>query len=603
MLRLSPSVRRALLVLAGGLAAWAFGIALTGGGTLDLGGVRVSSRGAWRPAIVAALLTALVAAAASADQRRRGLIRAEALADRAAPWAATILALALAATSAVFNAHVAGDADSSGYVSQSRLWAAGHVTRPAATFSDETWPQRGWLVSPLGYAPSATPDTLGPSYAPGLPWLMALGAALLGEAGRYVWTPLAAGLVVWLTFLTARRFAPPLAALGATLLVAGSAPVFFNAVQTMSDLVCTALWTGAILAATATRPRPLVAGALAALGLAVRPNLVVLAGLVWLAVPVASSGPWRDRLRRAMVMAIPLGVVAVVIALVNRTLWGSPFASGYGATADLFQAANVSGNLSRVWRWTRETSGWWTLAALPALAPWIARTPSRATALTGAALVAGLALSYLPYARFEEWWYLRFYLPAWPVLAAAIAAAAWALLTPLAGRVAPLAVLLVAGLVARGGLTIADDAGVFGLWIGAQRYPAAAAWVRAHAPADTLVLAVQHSGALADGAGRTIGRWDYIAPDALDATVERLATRGRPVWLVVDSFEEGPFRGRFAATRRGPLDWAPLAEVRVPGERVHVYDLTTPTRATAPEIVPVHRGGPWPWARRPAAPK
>ncbi len=249
------------------------------------------------------------------------------------------------------------------------------------------------------------------------------------------------------------------------------------------------------------------------------------------------------------------------------------------------------------------TAGWWTLLGVPALA-WLAtRGSSRPVALAGAAMAGGLAISYLPYAHFEEWWYLRFYLPAWPFLAAAVVAVAGALLAPVAGRLAPLAVVLVAALVARGGLTIAEDAGVFGLWASAQRYPAAAAWIRAHAPAATLVLAVQHSGALADGAARPIGRWDYIAPDALDATVERLAARSRAVWLVVDSFEEGPFRGRFAGTRRGPLDWAPLAEMRVPGERVHVYDLSTPTRATAPEIVPVRGGGPWPWARRPASAK
>lgn len=603
MFRLPPLLRRVLLVVAGVLAVWALGIALTGGGVVEIGGLRVSSRGAWRPALAALLLVGLVAVAGTPDERRRGLRRAESLADRAAPWVAVLLALVLAATSAIFNEHVSGGADSSGYVSQSRLWAAGRITVPAAVYTDDAWPQRGWLVSPLGYAPSATVNTLGPSYAPGLPWLMAIGAAMLGEPGRFIWTPLAAGLVVCLTFLMARRFAPPLAAIGAALLVAGSAPVLFNSVQTMSDLVCTALWTGAILAATATRPQPLVAGVLAALGLAVRPNLVLLTGLVWLAVVAGGAGPWRDRLRRAAWMALPLAMVAVIVALINRTLWGSPFASGYGATADLFQAANVSGNLSRVWRWTRETSGWWTLAGVPALLWLAARASTRATALAGSALVTGLALSYLPYAHFEEWWYLRFYLPAWPLLAAAVVAIAWTLLAPLADRLAPLVVLLAAALVARGGLTIADDAGVFGLWAGAQRYPAAAAWVRAHAPADALVLAVQHSGALADGAGRTIGRWDYIAPDALDTTVERLAARGRAVWLVVDSFEEGPFRSRFAGTRRGPLDWAPLAEMRVPGERVHVYDLSTPTRATAPEVVPVRGGGPWPWARRPAAAK
>ena len=596
-------LRRVLLVTAGLLAVWALGIWLTGGGVVEIGGLRVSSRGAGRPALAALLLVALVALAATPDARRRGLTRAETLADRGAPWAALMLALVLAASSTAFNEHVAGGADSSGYVSQSRLWASGRLAVRAPVYSDDAWPQRGWLVSPLGYAPSVTPDTLGPSYAPGLPWLMALGAAALGEPGRFVWTPLAAGLVVWLTFMLGRRLAPPLVALGAAVLVAGSAPVLFNAMQTMSDLVCTALWTGAILAATSSRPRPLPAGVLAALALAVRPNLVLVAGLVWVVSLVTCDDTWAGRARRGLVMALPLIGVAAIVALINQRLWGSPFASGYGATGDLFQAANVGGNLARVWRWTRETAGWWTLAGVPAAMAWTAVRGTRATAATGAALVIGLGASYLPSAVFEEWWYLRFYLPAWPVLAAAFAAAAWAAGARVAPRLAPVAVLVVAALVARAGLRVADDSGVFALWTAAQRYPAAAAWVRAEAPPRTLVLAVQHSGALADGAGHTVGRWDYIAPDGLDTTVERLAAQGHRVWLVVDSFEEGPFRIRFANARRGALDWAPLAALRVPGERVHVYDLTTPTRATAPAIVPVVRGGPWPWTRRLTAAK
>ena len=591
-------LRRVLLVTAALLAVWALATALTGGGVVEIAGLRLSSRGAGRPALAALLLVALVAVSATPDARRRGLMRAETLADRGAPWAAVVLALMLAASSTAFNEHVAGAADSSGYVSQSRLWAARRLAVRAPVYSDDAWPQRGWLVSPLGYAPSVTPDTLGPSYAPGLPWLMALGAAVLGEPGRFVWTPLAAGLVVWLTFVLGRRLAPPLVALGAAVLVAGSAPVLFNAMQTMSDLVCTALWTGALLAATSSRPLPLPAGLLAALALAVRPNLVLVAGLVWVVSLITCADTWGGRVRRGIVLALPIASVALVVALINQRLWGSPFASGYGATDDLFQAANISGNLARVWRWTGETAGWWTLAGVPAVMAWIAVRATRATAATGAALVVGLAASYLPYALFEEWWYLRFYLPAWPVLAAAVAAAAWAAGARVAPRLAPVAVLVMAALVARAGLRVADDSGVFALWTAAQRYPATAAWVRKEAPPRTLVLAVQHSGALADGAGHTVGRWDYIAPDGLDATVERLAAQGRTVWLVVDSFEEGPFRSRFAGTRRGALDWAPLAALRVPGERVHVYDLTTPTRATAPAAVAVVRGGPWPWTRR-----
>ena len=64
-----------------------------------------------------------------------------------------------------------------------------------------------------------------------------------------------------------------------------------------------------------------------------------------------------------------------------------------------------------------------------------------------------------------------------------------------------------------------------------------------------------------------------------------------------------PSMKTFSDADSGALDWAPLAALRVPGERVHVYDLTTPTRATAPAIVPVVRGGPWPWTRRLTAAK
>jgi len=124
--------------------------------------------------------------------------------------------------------------------------------------------------------------------------------------------------------------------------------------------------------------------------------------------------------------------------------------------------------------------------------------------------------------------------------------------------------------------------------------------VRQHAPADAFILSVQHSGALAYAADRAIGRWDYVPADGLDALVAALAGRGRAVWLVADDLEEPPFRTRFAGTRLGPLDWAPLAEARVGPARVRIYDLTTPTRAVASALIRVVYGGPWPWARQPA---
>ena len=72
-------------------------------------------------------------------------------------WPPRLLAAApLTVLSAVLGTHVAGGADSSGYLSQSRLWAAGRVTAAAPVLVDAPWPERGRFVAPLGYRPGGT---------------------------------------------------------------------------------------------------------------------------------------------------------------------------------------------------------------------------------------------------------------------------------------------------------------------------------------------------------------------------------------------------------------------------------------------------------------
>ena len=211
--------------------------------------------------------------------------------DRRAPRTAGLLAAVLLAVSAVLGAHVAGGADSSGYLSQSRLWAQGRITVAAPVLVDAPWPERGRFVAPLGYRASVRPDELGPTYAPGLPWLMALAAAILGDAGRYIWTPIAAGLFVWATYRLAAASAPPAVALAAALIVAGSAPVLFEAMQTMSDLPVAALWAWVLVWLGQPGWRATWgAGLLAAVALAVRPNLVVAAGAIWIAALAIDPG-------------------------------------------------------------------------------------------------------------------------------------------------------------------------------------------------------------------------------------------------------------------------------------------------------------------------
>ncbi|MGD9905866.1 MAG: hypothetical protein AB7U83_20525 [Vicinamibacterales bacterium] len=591
--------RPIVLAVAALAAAWALAVAFTGGTSIDVGGVRLSSRSAARPALVAALLVFGALWRTSGDERRRLLHGAATAVDRRARALALLLALVAAATSAVFGSHVAGASDASGYVSQSRLWAAGQVTRPAPVVTDGPWPDRGWAVAPLGYRPTVRPDELGPTYAPGLPWLMALGTALVGAAGPYLWTPLAVGLLVWGTFVLAARDLPPGLALAAALLVAGSPAVLFDAMQTMSDLPVAALWVWALIALRASAPASTLGfGLLAALALAVRPNLVVSAGAVWALALAADAGPAAARVRRAAWRAAPLAAVAAGVAALNTRLWGSPFASGYGRAGEIFSAANIAPNLVQLWSWLAEIHSYWTAIGL-ALLVVLAFRPAGRRWWPAAGLVAGVCASYLPYARFAEWWYLRFYLPVWPVAAAALVVGAR---TALARRPdgATVSLVAAAGAVALAGAADAGARDVFTLWRGEQRYAAVGHYVADRAPADAVMVASQHSGALAHYTGRTVVRFDLLDDD-LDALSDRLAAGGRAVWLVVDDWEEAEFRTRFPEARRGRLDWAPLAEARAGGSRVRIYDLAAPTRATGPAYIPVAAGGPWPWARRPAA--
>ena len=224
--------------------------------------------------------------------------------------------------------HVAGGADSSGYLNAARALREGRVVEPVPLVAELGLPERDRpAFIPLGYVPGPRRGTMTFYYPPGLPLQMAAAAAVAGwERGPFWVAPLCALAAVLLIFALGRDLGlgAPAAAAGTAILAAHPA-FLFEALQPMSDVPATA-WTLAVLfCARRSRERGMWAPAAGlAFGIAflVRPAniLILLPGLVLLGL---------DRRRLSGFVAGGLLPFAFFV-LYNRAAFGHPFATGYG---------------------------------------------------------------------------------------------------------------------------------------------------------------------------------------------------------------------------------------------------------------------------------
>ena len=149
-----------------------------------------------------------------------------------------------------------------------------------------------------------------------------------GPDAIFFLSPLAGGVVVWLTFVLGRRLAGAAAGVVAALIMAATPIFVFQLVQPMNDVVVTALWTGVVV--LAARPSQsgrahsivLAIGALTGLAVLVRPNLAPVAAVVvgsgWCA---AERG---SRWRRFRGVRSPPSVPFVALAgALNQRLYGA----------------------------------------------------------------------------------------------------------------------------------------------------------------------------------------------------------------------------------------------------------------------------------------
>ena len=258
--------------------------------------------------------------------------------------------------------------------------------------------------------------------------------------------------------------------------------------------------------------------------------------------------------------AVPVGIAMLAI---NAARYGSPLASGYGSTDVLFAWAHVRPNLARYPGWLMATHS--PVVLLAASGPWVLWRRGRGVeALVASAAIGATIATYLAYTVFDEWWYLRFLMPALPLLLLFVAAT----LRALAG---PTIALVICALLAGWYLDVAHERHAFALAGLESRFRIAGAHAARAFPEKAVVFTVQESGALRFYADVPTLAWDSVDPGALDEAIAWLAARGYTPLFALEDAEERHFRARFSSQGAGQLDWPPTVEIHAP-VRVRIYD-------------------------------
>lgn len=539
------------------VAWWALAVAalVVTLGPISLPAIGLSISEATRPAVVALVFGGASAALAWRTGTRPDM-SAFHYATIAGAGTLTIVALVACGATNV------GGADSAGYLAQAQRWRTGQM-HSAVPLTVPGLREPVWAQSALGFRPGPEPGVVVPTYPPGLPWLEAVAQTIGGDTAAVRVLPLLAAVAALLGLVLVAR---PLVGLAGTSVVvvalASSAPFLYQALQPMSDVPALAGWLLALgLAARSTR-RSLVAAALAVfIVITVRPNLAPLV------VPVcwqALGAPARNW-RRASVIAVSAAAAVLVVAVIQFWLYGSPMQSGYGRGSELFALEHVRPNLERYRIWLTEAFAFPGLALAGAGTVALAWASIRRAALRPALLMVAMTVAlYLVYIPFDSWTYLRFIL-----IAIALAPLGMARLVtathdrlPASLRL-PLTIALTL-IVSLPNLQVAQAAGVFAVRRAESRYRLAGRFVRDALPADTVLLAGQHSASAPYYSERPVLRADLIDADDLDA-IERWAKEsGRTLAIVLDADEAQRLRSGWHTASLGQLEWIPRAEVGRP---------------------------------------
>ena len=392
-----------------------------------------------------------------------------------------------------------------------------------------------WDSSP----PEAPTEQLVPTYPPGLPLLLVPASYVAGwdHAGDLILLVHSlAGLA--LVFALGRACGLPGAwSLAGAAILAASPLYLFTSLQALSDVPATAWATATVVAALKSRERTgwaLVSGACISVGFLIRPNNFLIA------IPVViAMGLSPRRLALVAVGSLP-GILAFMA--INRAAYGGPLQVGYGAIGNEFHSALIPGTLGFYLRWLPLLLSPVVLFA-PSILALLKRAPRLTCVLASWAIAYGAFFSAYRWTH-EQWWFLRFLLPAAPALIVSGLLVPYLWLEWVKGRrpralARFLPVLLVAACICielgqSGPLAEARAIGH-----GERKYGRVASWLSGHAPKESAVAVSQASGALFYFTPFTLLRYEEMRPAIAQRAEAALQSEARPLYAVLFPFEEG----------------------------------------------------------------
>jgi 4-amino-4-deoxy-L-arabinose transferase-like glycosyltransferase len=475
-------------------------------------------------------------------------------------------------------------------LSQAELFASGRIAEEQPLAAAAPWNHAIDAFTPVGHVPARVrPAATVPMCPPGYPLIMAAARTVGGRPAMFAVVPILGGLGVWWTFVLARRVGGNEAGAMAAVLLAASPSFLYQAVQPMTDVPATALWAAALIAVTNERftesfAAALAGGLVAGTALIVRPNLLPVAAVAALVVFTRAGVRPRNVLRTWIAYALGIAPFAVIIALLQKAMYGGPLTSGYGDLDFLFRVDHILPNLRRypVWLVTTETP----VIALAFAAPFAARDEKRRVCVWLLAVAGSVFACYVPYEVFDAWWYLRFLLPAYPAMLTltAFASAAWFTRVSPRWRLAQAGALIAIVLFM---MRVTADRGTFGLRDFERRFQEAGEYVSAHLPPDAAVVTGQESGSVRFYSGRLTLFWRELPAESLDRAIAFLRARGYRPYFLIETWEQPDFVQKFGGhSALGELTWPALVDIN---HQVRIYDPDDYARYRAGERIRTDR--------------